>query len=406
MNFSFLIARKYFWSKDKKNFINIISIISMLVVGIATMALVVILSVFNGLEELLRDLYGSFDPDIKIEAAAGKSFVLEDKMIAQIEKTEGVAGVVQVIEDNAYLKYDNAELVATIKGVSKNYLELNNLESKIIDGQLKLWDEKVPLAVVGQGVQFNLAISIGDEFTPLYVYYPKNLRTRSLDPNSALTRRVIPVTGVFAIERQFDEKYVLVPLEFARDLLNYDNKVTALEVKLNPGYGDDVIDELKSTLGADYKVLGADEQHAVMLRTVKIEKLFVFLTFTFIMGVSSINIFFALSMLAIDKKQDLKTFFSMGARPGQVRGIFLSEGAVISFSGALFGLVVGFILVWLQKEIGLVGMGLETAVVKYYPVKIEWFDFFATSLAIILITVLASLRPASMAVRYGDNELV
>jgi lipoprotein-releasing system permease protein len=378
----------------------------MLVVGIATMALVVILSVFNGLEGLLRDLYGSFDPDIKIESAAGKSFKLTNSLIDKIENSDGVKGVVEVIEDNAYLRYDNAELVGTIKGVSKNYLELNNLEDKITEGQLKLWDDNVPLAVVGQGVQFSLAISTGDEFTPLYVYYPKNLRSRSLDPSNALSRKVIPVAGVFAIERQFDEKYVLVPIEFAKDLLNYKDRVTALEVMLKPGYGENVIDKLKETLGEDYKVLGADEQHAVMLRTVKIEKLFVFITFTFIIGVSSINIFFALSMLAIDKKQDLKTFFSMGATAQQVRSIFISEGAVISFSGAFFGLLAGFILVWLQKEVGLVSMGLETAVVNYYPVKIEWLDFVFTSLAIIVITLLASLRHATMAVRYGDKELV
>lgn len=377
----------------------------MLVVGIATMALVVILSVFNGLEGLLRDLYGSFDPDIKIESALGKSFVLTNKMISEFENTEGVEGVVQVIEDNAYLKYNNAELVGTIKGVSANYIEMNNLEDKIIEGSLKLWDGKVPMAVVGQGVQFNLAISPGDEFTPLQVYYPKNLRTRSLDPNSALNRRLLNVAGVFAIERQFDEKYILVPIEFAQSLLNYEDKVTALEVKLKQGYGDEVIDELKLKLGNNYKVLGSDEQHAVMLRTVKIEKLFVFITFTFIIGVSSINIFFALSMLAIDKKRDLKTFFSMGATNRQVRSIFLFEGAVISLVGALIGLIAGYILVILQQEVGLVGMGLETAVVNYYPVKIEWLDFAFTSMAIIVITLLASIRPATMAVRYGDKEL-
>ena len=402
MNFSLLIARKYFWSKEKKNFINIISIISMLVVGIATMALVVILSVFNGLEGLLIELYGSFDPDIKIEAVAGKSFVATDSLLTQIEQEEGVAAVVKVIEDNAYLKYDNAEMVGVIKGVSRNYLSVNKLADKITEGQLELWQGKIPLAIVGQGVQFALAISPGNDFRSLQVYYPKNLTSKSLNPNSALSHKSLHVGGVFAIERQFDEKYIIVPIEFAEELLQYKSRVTSLEVTLKAGYGDGVIDRLKNMLGSNYKVLGAAEQHAVMLRTVKIEKLFVFITFAFIMGVSSINIFFALSMLAIDKKRDLNMFFSMGATARQVRAIFISEGAVISFSGAILGLVLGFIICWLQQEVGLFGMGLQTSVVDFYPVKMEWQDFAAVSVTIIIITVLASLRPAFMAVRYGE----
>ncbi len=402
MNFPLLIARKYFWSKEKKNFINIISIISMLVVGMATMALVVILSVFNGLEGLLRDLYGSFDPDIKIVAANGKSFALTDSLLARVEKQNGVVAVVQVIEDNAYLKYDNAEMVGVIKGVSDNYLQVNKLTNKITEGELKLWNGSIPMAVVGQGVQYSLAISAASDFLTLQVYYPKNLRSRSLNPNSALTRKGLQVAGVFAIERNFDEKYILVPIEFARELLNYGNKVTSLEVTVQPGQATAVIAALKKALGPGYKVLSADEQHAVMLRTVKIEKLFVFITFAFIIGVSSINIFFALSMLAIDKKRDLSMFFAMGATAGQVRAVFLAEGAIISFSGAFFGLVLGYVLCWLQQTVGLVGMGLQTSVVDYYPVEMAWQDFAATSLTIIIITLLASFRPAVMAVKYGE----
>lgn len=404
MNFPFLIARKYFWSKDKKNFINIISIISMLVVGTATMALVVILSVFNGLEELLKDLYGSFDPDIKIESTLGKSFAIDDGFINLIKEQNGVVEVVKVIEDNAYMKYENAEMVGVIKGVSKNYLKVNKLGEKMTEGELRLWNGDIPMAVVGQGVQFSLAISPENDFVSLHVFYPKNLRSRSLDPNNALTRKNLHVSGVFAIERNFDEKYILVPIEFAQELMNYDDKVTSLEVTVTDDTGDEVITALKEKLGEDYKILGADEQHAVMLRTVKIEKLFVFITFAFIIGVSSINIFFALSMLAIDKKRDLKMFFSMGATQKQVGAVFLSEGAIISISGAFFGLVLGLVLCWLQQEVGLIGMGLQTSVVNFYPVKMEWQDFASTSLTIIIITILASIRPAMMAVRYGDTS--
>ena len=376
----------------------------MLVVGTATMALVVILSVFNGLEELLKDLYGSFDPDIKIESTLGKSFAIDDEFINKIKEQNGVVEVVKVIEDNAYLRYENAEMVGVIKGVSKNYLKVNKLGEKMTEGELRLWNGDIPMAVIGQGVQFSLAISPENDFVSLHVFYPKNLRSRSLDPNNALTRKNLHVSGVFAIERNFDEKYILVPIEFAQELMNYDDKVTSLEVTVADETGDKVITALKEKLGEDYKILGADEQHAVMLRTVKIEKLFVFITFTFIIGVSSINIFFALSMLAIDKKRDLKMFFSMGATQKQVGAVFLGEGAIISISGAFFGLVLGLVLCWLQQEVGLIGMGLQTSVVNFYPVKMEWQDFASTSLTIIIITILASIRPAIMAVRYGDTS--
>ena len=358
MSFSWLIARKYFWSKDKKNFINIISVLSMLVVAIATMALVVILSVFNGLEGLLRDLYGAFDPDVKIESRIGKSFLATDSLIHSIKETEGVAEVVRVVEDNTYLKYETAEMVGVLKGVSRNYLQVNRLEQNIVDGQLKLWNGNLPMAVVGQGVQFSLALVPGNDFIPLQVYYPKNLRTRSLDPNAALSRRSLQVAGIFAIEKQFDEKYVLVPLEFMQDIMNYeDNQVTALEVTLKPGFGMASIDQLKNQLKDDYKVLSADEQHAVMLRTVEIEKLFVFITFSFILGVSSINIFFALSMLAIDKKRDLQMFFNMGATGQQVRAIFLAEGSIISVSGAILVWSWALLFAGCNRNLALSGWG-------------------------------------------------
>ena len=180
------------------------------------MALVVILSVFNGLEELLKDLYGSFDPDIKIESTLGKSFAIDDGFINLIKEQNGVVEVVKVIEDNAYLKYENAEMVGVIKGVSKNYLKVNKLGEKMTEGELRLWNGDIPMAVVGQGVQFSLAISPENDFVSLHVFYPKNLRSRSLDPNNALTRKNLHVSGVFAIERNFDEKYILVPIEFAQ----------------------------------------------------------------------------------------------------------------------------------------------------------------------------------------------
>lgn len=229
MRFALTIARKYFWSREKKNFINIISIISMFVVGFSTMALIIILSVFNGLEDLLRDLYGSFDPEIKVESRLGKSFDISPDFIGGIKQIPGVAEVVFVIEDNVYVKYGKAEMVAVVKGVSENYLQANRLQKKIVEGKLQLWNGQIPMAIAGQGVQYNLGVSPSNDYSALQMYYPKNLRSKSLNMSNALQKKNIPVSGIFAIEKQFDEKYIIVPIEFASELLGYQNKVTSLK---------------------------------------------------------------------------------------------------------------------------------------------------------------------------------
>lgn len=370
------------------------------------MALIVILSVFNGLEDLLRSLYSSFDPELKIEYVQGKSFIFSDSLLTQIESVNGVQEVVKVIEDNAYVKYNNAEQVVVLKGVSRNYLDVNKLHNKITEGEMRLWSGNIPFAIVGQGVQFSLGVSPANDFFSLQVFYPKNLRSVSLDPTRALNRKNIHVAGVFAIEQQFDEKYVLVPIEFAADLLRYEDRVTSLEVTTAGRSSSDVQADLIQALGPSFKVLNEDEQHAIMIRTVKIEKFFVFLIFAFIIGVSSINIFFALSMLAIDKKKDVSMLFSMGATERQIRRIFLTEGGIISLSGAVIGLLLGYGICFLQQEVGLVAMGLETSVVNFYPVKMEWQDFASTSITIMVITFLVSFRPAFMAAKFKGVDLL
>ncbi len=375
----------------------------MLVVGFSTMALIIILSVFNGLENLLRELYGSFDPELKVTARVGKSFALDADFVQKINDIPGVDQVVFTIEDNAYVKYNKSEMVAVIKGVSANYTRVNHLKDKIVEGKLNFWNGNLPMAVVGQGIQFSLGISTADDYSTLQVYFPKNLRSKSLTTNSSMNKMNIPVAGVFAIERQFDEKYILVPINFAAQLFNYKNRVSALEISVaKESQTPEVQQALQNYLGSKYVVKNADQQHAIILRTVRIEKLFVFITFIFIIGVSSINIFFSLSMLAIDKKKDIGMLFSMGATTRQVRTIFLAEGGIISLSGALVGLLVGVIIILLQHHVGLVQMGLQTSVINYYPVAMQWQDFVFTAASIIAITLLASIQPAIMASRFTE----
>lgn len=409
MNLSSFIAIRYFWSGKKRNFINVISIISMFVVSVGTMALIIVLSVFNGLEDLLKSLYNTFDPEIKIEAAVGKSFEVTPEFLEQIKEVEGVADVAEVIEDNAYVRYNQSEMVAVVKGISGSFLDNQEVEDAIVQGSLKFHDDSNDLdyAVIGRGIQYILNIAPNNDFFALQLFYPKDLSGGITNPERMLNKKNIMIGGVFALEKQYDEKYVFVPLNFARDLLDYGNKRTSLEVKTTEEFTEEEVQErLKTLLGSEFIIKNSEEQHALILRTVKIEKLFVYLIFTFILSISSFNIFFALSMLAIDKKKDIGVLYSLGADNRLIRGIFLREGALISFTGAIFGIFLGFVLVLLQQEFGLVSMGLQTSVIGYYPVKMEVLDFVFTAICIVVITLAASIRPAYMATKYNSSHIL
>lgn len=398
MNASLFIAKRYFLSKKKRSFINVISIISMLCVAVGTMALIIVLSVFNGLEGLIKDLYSTFDPQIKISSVIGKSFVYDDAFIQKIQKTEGVAYVTKVIEDNALLRYQDKQLVVKIKGVSETFKHQNNIDSMIVDGNFMLSKGQIEFAVVGRGIQNRLGINIQNRIYPLQLWYPRISRNASLNPETAFNRDVIMPEGVFAIEKQYDDHYVFVPLDFASRLLEYNSKLTSIEV--NAKDKSEIItvqNRLKDLLGDKFNVLNADEQHASLIKAVKVEKLFVYLTFSLILAVASINIFFSLSMLVIDKQKDISVLMAMGASPAFIKKLFLTEGAIIAFTGAILGLVLGFVICFLQKQYGFVSMGMETSVVDAYPVEMHLTDFLFTSILIITVTILVSVAPANRA---------
>jgi lipoprotein-releasing system permease protein len=372
----------------------------MIGVAVGTMALVIVLSVFNGLEDLIKGLYASFDAEIKIEAAVGKSFEVEAGWLDSIKYTPGVAVLTEVIEDNALLRYRDNQIVARIKGVSDNFLDQERFSKGHFSGAKSLGTEEQPAAILGRGVGYFLTVDLDNEFDLLQVFYPKSPRSGSIDPRNMYNRDIIKPVGFFSIEKQFDDEYVIVPLDFAQNLLNYGNKRTSLEIKVQEGYDiTKVKNSLKKQLGESFLVRDSDEQHAGLLLTIKLEKLFVFLTLTFILAIASFNIFFSLSMLAIEKKKDIAVLFAMGATERLIRSIYMKQGAVIAFSGATAGLVIGFIICWLQDNFGLVSLGVTSSIVESYPVKMIWTDFLYTCISVIAITSLASYRPALIAAR-------
>ena len=375
-------------------------------VAISTMALVAVMSVFNGLEDLIRGLFSSFDSELQVTPVAGKSFVATEDWLTAIQEVEGVEVITEVIEDNALLEYRGNQHIARVKGVSDNYFEHERFSKGYFWGDTTLGTGMRPGAILGRGVAFALSVNLDDINSVLNIYYPKAPKSAaSLDPNQLYASGQVEPRGFFSIEQGVDNEYILVPLDFFKDLLGYGQKRTALELKVSPEYSISTVQKaVQAHLGADFAVKNADEQHATLIRTVKLEKLFVFLTLTFILALASFNIFFSLSMLAIEKKKDLAVLKSMGAKNSLIRGIFLKQGALIAFSGAFLGLILGLLLVGAQAEFGLISLGIASGVVDAYPVRIHWPDLGWISLAVVTITLLASWRPAWIAAQVDPLE--
>jgi len=408
VNVPLLIAKRYFLSKKKRNIITIISNISMVGVAVGTMALIVVLSVFNGLEDLVRSLYGKSDPNLAITAVQGKSFEMTPALLTKVQNTPGVALLTEVIEDNALLQYHDRQMVVKMRGLSENYFGQSPIDSSIKAGDHRLRRGDLEYALVGEGVQHELSITLDNRLAPLKLLYPRQVpgrKTLSINPDQAFNEENILAGGIFQIEQHLDDSYLFVPLSFAQRLLNYGNRRTALYVRVGSSFQlDDVKDELRESLGSGFVVQDSDEQHVSLLKAIKIEKLFVFITFAFILLIASLNIFFSLSMLVIDKRKDIAVLLAMGASEQTVRKSFLLVGAIVALVGALSGLVLGVTICWVQQTFHLVSMGMATSIVDSYPVKMQASDIFFICLAIIGITLAVSIRPALNAGRMDVKE--
>lgn len=371
-------------------------------VALTTAALVIVLSVFNGLEDLLRSLNKSFDPEIRVEPSRGKSFELTPEILGKVKGVDGVDIVTEVIQDYAYVRYRDANQVVTIKGVSENFLQQNRIPDKnIVEGKLRFEEDGIPYAVIGRGVQYTLSVQVTEAIFPLQVYYIKNVKSPGLNPANMYSQKSIMPGGVFSIVQSFDENFVIVPLQFARDLLNYGNKRTYLEIKTKPNSAG-VEKKLQEELGSDFNVLNHEEQHKDLYKLLKMEKFFAFLALTLLLIIGSINIFFTLMMLALDKKKDITVLASMGASQHLIRNIYITEGALIGCLGVILGLIAGGTLCWLQMNYGFVSMGMENSVTEGYPVKMNIQDFALTLIVVVIVTLLISIRPALLASRLTD----
>jgi len=399
------IAKKYFFSKKKRNFINILSYISMFGVAVGTAALVIVLSVFNGLEELTLGIYSKFYAQLQISPQIGKSFEYDSRIKNILKQTAGIQAVTEVIEDNALLKYQENQLAVHVRGVSANFNQQYDLASQLIDGDFVLMNKNTPYALIGVGIQNILSISLEDDLHQLLFWYPKKDQKVQLNPEKAFHRAALFPSGVLGVEQQFDYNHVIVPIEFAEELMHYGNKRTSLEIRLlDPKNIEQIQEELQEKLGKNFLVRTLEEQQANVLKAVKIERLFVFITFSFILAIASFNIFFSLAMMVIEKQKDVAILQSLGLQKNQIRQIFIFQGSIIAFSGAVVGLFLGFLICFLQQHYGIVGIGIENALTKSYPVKMKLADFGAISFIMLLITLLIAIVPAQNASKIVISE--
>ena len=363
-------------------------------VAIGTIALIVVLSVFNGFDNLVQSLFNSFDPDLKITSVIGKTFPSNNEKIQMLEKADGILFLTEVVEENALLKYDERQYIATIKGVDENFVKMSGIDSMIIDGDFTLVKDGKPYAVIGQGVAFNLAVGL-NFISPVIFYVPRNTKLISMNPAKAFNRKYIFPSGIFAIQQDFDSEYVIVPLFFARDLLGYTNEVSAIEIKVDPAYETSVVQEnIKELLGPDFSVKNRFEQQELLYKIMKSEKWAIFLILTFILIVASFNIIGSLTMLIIEKKKDIGILRSMGTSLSMLRRIFLYEGWMISLFGAFSGLILGTLICWVQQHFGLIKLqGSGSFVIDAYPVSIEMLDVMWVFLTVLLIGYLAAWYP-------------
>ncbi|MGV3560718.1 ABC transporter permease [Larkinella arboricola] len=398
MNLPLWIARRYFFSKRKRSFINLISLVSMLGVGVGTMALVVVLSVFNGMEELNRMIFKTFEADLTISPAQGKRLTVSPGLLQTIQKTGQVHLITQVIEDNALARYRDGQTVVKLKGIDNSYLQRRQLDTALVEGRLRLQEDGMAYALVAEGVRNALLISPEDPLTLLELWYPQNRKSYTVLSADAFNRADLAVSGVFFIEDNFND-YVLAPLNVVRELVGYEqNQLSSLELQIKAG-GE--IAQLKKTLqqklGGTVVIKDRDDLNPDLFRAIRVEKLFVTVTLAFLVLVASINIFFSLSMLAIEKKDDVAILYAMGASPSLVRRIFLFEGSIVAFIGAIVGLVLGIVLCLLQQRFGFVSMGIEGSLIDAYPVKLQANDLIITTFIVITVTIVVSWFPAQKA---------
>ena len=354
------------------------------------MALIIVLSAFNGLSDLVSSLYNSFDADIEITAKRGKTFIPTTQQLQALKKIDGIAYYSEIMEGNALLKYGEKQCVATIKGVDSNFVKMSSFDTLVSDGVFNLEKNNI---VIGKGLGNVLQTGPGNLFTAISVYAPKRGDVSTFDAEGGLNEQKVYAAGAFSINDEFDYRYVLIDIDKARQLFDYTNEVTAIEMSLKPNVNIEQVQEsVALVMGNNCEIKNRRQQNALLYKTLKSEKLWTFLILVFILIIATFNVIGSLTMLIIEKKKDIVILHNMGADSQLIRRIFLIEGMLITFVGAAFGIILGTLICWLQIKFSLVRF-TEGYVVDAYPIKMEAMDFIMVLGVVLLIGFFAAWYP-------------
>jgi lipoprotein-releasing system permease protein len=399
MNFPFYIARRYLFSKKSTNAINVISMISMAGVVVATMALIIVLSVFNGFHDLVATFFTQFDPQLKVVPVEGKDAPSDDPVLTEIRQLPEVDVATESVEEMALAIYEGHQAMVTVKGVDDNFTELTHINEIVYgDGEFQLHAADLEYGTLG--IRLAQELGTGARFgNYLHVYAPR--REGQLDlsnPQDGFVVDSLISPGVVFATRQgkYDKSYILAPIGFARRLFEQQGMLTSLELRLKAGSDLEAVKKrMRSIANGKYKVLDRFEQQADTFKIMQIEKFIAYIFLTFILIVACFNIIGSLSMLIIDKREDVVTLRNLGANDRQISSIFLFEGRLIVAIGAIVGVALGLLLCWLQQRFGLVGMGGSSGmfVVNAYPVSVHYQDVLLVFFTVLVVGSVAVWYP-------------
>ncbi|MBK6484763.1 MAG: ABC transporter permease [Chitinophagaceae bacterium] len=406
MNLPFKFAGRYLISKKSSNAINIISWVSILGMLVGSLGLILVLSVFNGFEGLVISLYNSFNPDYTIVAREGKSFTPDSTKMVALKNLKGIRAVSSIVEENALLTYADRQYIATVKGVEADYGSLTGIDSTMYYGVFELQSGDENYAILGLGIEQALGINYNDPFGFLTIYVPRKDKAVAINPEDAFNRAPIKPMGSFAIQAEFDSKFLFVPISFARWLTEYEKQVSYLEVATEAGADQQEIQQqIQELFGADFEVSNRLQQNEVLYKVMRTEKWAVYAILTFILIVAAFNIVGSLSMLVIEKRKDIAILKTMGADKSLIRNIFLLEGMMLSLIGCGAGFLLAIFIIVMQHKYALLKIGGGSFVIDAYPVQMKAGDFLLVFVTVLSIGLLASWFPAWRAAR-NEFQLV
>lgn len=402
MNISYFISKRYLFSKKRKNIINLISYVSIVGVAVGTIALVVVLSAFNGLASIIEDMIGPFRSDLKVVPVSGKYFSLSDSIEDILKKDTSICYYCRVLEENALIKYDNKQRTVRLKGVPEKYFKDRKLTNKIVEGDSEFKIDNFNYVIVGSGVSRDLGIGLSF-VSSVDFYFPKRGKINTLNPANSLTMRYAFPSGIFSLDQEINSRYVYSSINFAESLFDLKDKTSYLEIDLMPNNDlDSLKDRLEDIFGSSFKVLDKYEQNESMYKIMKSEKMVVFFILIFILLIASFNIIGSLTMLILDKKSDINTLKSLGMNKKDIEKIFYKQGWYISIIGCGIGLIIGIGVCLIQEHFGLITVGQNAISNVAYPVKILPQDIIGIVCTVLLIGYIAARYP----VRYLINRLI